>query len=152
MRNKGITLIEILIGITVSSIIFIVSSSLVASLFYAETRSKDSEALEQTKNDLQSEFYEKIKWGENINVLSDRLIVDDVEYSLSGGRLLKDGSALTAQKVNVQSFSIKDYSLSPDEVSLEITFELENKEKSSTKDSLKIIISQRKLEFTDSND
>lgn len=142
--NKGFTLIEFLIAIVLTSIIFVVVSSVIISTMYNTTKNKQGQILEQTKNDLAADLSNNIKWATRINVgaNTNSFILyngpDSVEYKLNNKTVVKGNDALTPSQVAVTSF-IVNRRLS----SLEINIEMEDTQNRTIKDSLHLILSPR---------
>lgn len=114
MKNKsGFTLIEILIGLTITVAIFIIATSLVVNVFSSTTKSKQREALEQAKNDLQAEFGTSVRWADSISYISGTLAIDSASYRLANGAILKNGEKITSNEVVVDSFSVVKHQPSP---------------------------------------
>ncbi len=112
-RLRGLTLIEILVGMTVSAAIFLVATNLITALFGSSTKQKQIETLEQTKNDLQQDIGNSVKWAENeISFRDGVLVTDDDQYELRDGILYKNSSPLTPSSVYVESFEVYKYSTS----------------------------------------
>ena len=111
--QRGFTLIELLVGVVVSAAIFLVASNLVASLFGSSTRQKQLETLEQSKNDLQSDIGNNIKWAdESISFTDGKLSADGDIYELIDGILYKNSIPLTPGNVYVESFNVTKFSSS----------------------------------------
>lgn len=146
-NQQGLTLIELLIGMTMSAMIFLVSSSLMASLFFSDTKSKHKEILEQAKNDIQSELSNQIRWGQTIAVTPNQLTIDGATYQITNERLYKNGDPLTPSDVVIDNFKVEDYSTLPYLASLRVEVELHHKTNTSAHDTLTLVASQRKLEF-----
>ena len=125
MKQKGVTLIELLIGIVIAAIVFVVASSFVASLFGVSTKQKQLEALEQVKNDIQSDITTNIKWAtDSISFADGVLETDGVVYELADGVLLKDGVSLTSDDVIVNSFQVVKHSSSVNPVEVGVGYGL----------------------------
>lgn len=105
-HKEGFSLLELLIGLSVSVAIFIVATSLMVQVFSMNTKSKQKDVLSQVKNDLQNEFSNSIRWADNISYVDGVLKVDETSYSLNDGKLLKDDSSLTPMNVEITSFEI----------------------------------------------
>lgn len=147
MSKNGYTLVELLLGVTISVMIFMTAASVVALMFRSDAKTKRVETLEQTKNDIQGELTSNVRWGENITFSRNLLTIDSTVYKLQDGRIFKNSDPLTSSEVNIKSFQIEDFSNSPVIKSLELTIEMENKTVSSTKDTLRFVVSQRKTSF-----
>jgi len=146
---RGFTLIEILLGVAISVLIFITAGSVMVTLYNSSTRTKQSQSLEQTKNDLQLEFLNNVRWGEEIESNLNSLRVDETVYELVDGRINKNGEAITSSEVEVRDFSVVDYSTSDGVASLEISIELVNKRLPSVSERLRVVVSQRQMEITE---
>lgn len=147
--KKGMTLIELLIGITIASLIFIFSTNAMYSFFYNDTKSKGLEAIEQTKNDLYVELANKIRWGESISVdnPNGQITVDNIQYRLEDRVIKRDGEPITPESVIIESFKIDNYSTDAEYESLEIEFEFKNRSLGDTIDTFSFVVSRRKLEI-----
>jgi type II secretory pathway pseudopilin PulG len=148
--SGGFTLIELLLGITLTVLIFLSASSLMALLFRSDLKTKHIEEIQQAKNDLQIEFTNTIRWGQNISFTGSnqaRLKVDDKTYTIEGGRIVRNNDPITPNNVTVTKFRVDDYSNDPKLKSLEIIVDFESKSSNSVKDSMRLVVSQRKTTF-----
>jgi len=107
--KKAFTLIEILVGLSIFSAIFIIATSLVVNVFSATTKGRQLESLEQTKNDLQTELGNTIRWADSLSFVNGNLTIDDVVYSVQDGKLLRDNQALTSDEVVITKFNVTNY-------------------------------------------
>lgn len=148
-KNGGFTLIELLLGVTISVLIFLAAGSVMALLFKTDVKTKRLESLEQTKNDLHSEFTTSIKWGGSIAFTNGELQVDVNTFKLLDGRIYKNNDPLTSSDISITKFAVENYSNTSDVKSYEITVDMENKNFSTIKDSMKTVVSQRKTVFED---
>lgn len=149
-KNSGFTLVELLLGVTIAVMISLTASSILALLFRSDIKTKRVEAMEQTKNDLQVDFSNAIRWAEIISFTSGNnttLSVDQTTYKLQDEKILKNDQPLTPSSVAVKKFSITDFSNSSDLKSLELIIELESKNNALVKDNVRIVVSQRKTLF-----
>jgi len=149
-HSQGFTLVELLLGITISVMIFLTATSVLSLLFRSDVKTKRIDELEQAKNDLSAEFSNKIRWASNItytNGANATLSIDESEYTLSNERVLKGDQPLTPASVAVKKLQVTNYSNNPLIKSLEIVVEMESKNNSSVKQSVRIIASQRKTRF-----
>jgi hypothetical protein len=151
-RMAGMTVVEILLGMMLSLMVLLVSSNLMAAIFYSDTRNKQAEILEQVKNDLLAEFSTQIKWAEEISYSEGRLTMDGVEYVLSEGRIKRNDDLITPQSVVIEDFRIKNYSADEGLSSLEISVGMRHKVISSVHDTLKIVVSQRRMQLGGSDE
>ena len=74
---QGFSLIELLAGISLTGMIFLGSTSLMFALFNSNSRVKQLDILEQTKNDLQVELSNQVRWAKTVNILSPQQL--DIE-------------------------------------------------------------------------
>jgi len=149
MNEKGLTIIEILIGMTVSVIILMVSTSMMANIFYIDTKSKQSEILSQVKNDLQSEITVGVRWAETLSFSDNELVVDSNVYSLNGGLIEKNGEAITPSSVYIEELEVNDFSTMSQQKSLRVNIAMRHRDFTSVSDSLEVVVSQRKMEITE---
>jgi prepilin-type N-terminal cleavage/methylation domain-containing protein len=112
MTRSGFTFIEILVGLSISAAIFLVATSLVVNLFTSTTKSKQTQVLEQVKNDLQAEFSNTVRWADSIAYIKNQLIIDTVGYKLKDGRIFKNDVAITPEDVKITSFDVAKYAAS----------------------------------------
>ncbi|RJR30111.1 hypothetical protein C4564_00950 [Candidatus Microgenomates bacterium] len=111
MKNneKGITLIELLLGMVVSSAIFLVAGSAMAFLLGTSTKNRLSQSLEQTKNDIQVNMGNQVRWADKIDFLGGKLILDSDIYEVIDGQFYKNGSRITSSEVEITDFSVKRF-------------------------------------------
>ena len=110
MTGSGFTFIEILVGLSISAAIFIVATSLVVNIFTSTTKSRQTQVLEQVKNDLQAEFSNTVRWADTISYINDELLIDTVDYRLDDGRIYKDDVVITPADVEITAFEVAKYS------------------------------------------
>lgn len=146
-NSLGFTLIELLIGITMSSMIFIVATNFAASLFTTDTKGKNEQTVQQVKLDLQAELSQSIRWGQVISFGENVLQIDQVLYRLDNGRLFRGSDPLTPQTVKVTKFVTRDLSNNPNYKSLEVTIAVEYQSTSTINDSFTIVSSQRRTQI-----
>lgn len=148
INQQGFTLVEMLIGITMASIIFITTSSLLVSIIARNARIKKDEVVEQTKNDLAVEFLNYVRWADAIefNASENKLIVsyenrDDIYYQLNQAdkAIRKNGERFTSSQVVIENFSFKKYL--DKSYSLEVDISLLSRP--DVKQRLKVLISPR---------
>lgn len=147
MKKKvsgGMTMIEMLIVLTISVVVFWVSTSMVTGLFYSDERSKQEQLLDRAKDQLEQEFGERVRWAKEIEDREDGVKLDGVNYQLRGGRIMKEGKAITPDRVVVEAFEIENLSTDSHYQSLEIKVEMRDKMISSVHDSMRMVVSQRK--------
>jgi hypothetical protein len=148
-NKKGITLIELLIGITLSAAIFVVATSLIASIFTTDTKGRNLQAIAQVKDNIQAELSESVRWGNVILVSPNELTVDSSIYNLRQGRIYKDNNPLTPESVEIKSFTINDLSANSQYKSLQINVELAYKATVDQTDSFAVVVSQRRTQINE---
>ena len=105
-KHEGFTIIEILVGLSVTAAIFVITTTLVVNVFSSTTKGKRVEAIEQTKNDLWNEFANNGKWARNISFVNGVLTFDQAEYVSDQGKIYKNGQPITSGEVNVTRFEV----------------------------------------------
>lgn len=146
MKKKGFTLVEFLIGMTMTVVIFIVATNLVVSFLSINTKSKRNQDLEEVKVDVSRQITDQLTWGTTITHSSNKLIIDKDTFELVGNTLKKNGSSLTPANVKVKDFSIFEYHNDPENktaVSYKVEINLEHAESASIKDTISIFSSSR---------
>ncbi|MEK7165317.1 MAG: hypothetical protein AAB874_00735 [Patescibacteria group bacterium] len=150
---QGFSLIELLAGISLTGMIFLGSTSLMFALFNSNSRVKQLDILEQTKNDLQVELSNQVRWAKTVNILSPQQL--DIEATngevisyrcdLAAKNFLKNESTLTPKQVVISNCTIRNFSrtISHIPVSLELLIEMHHKEFIAVKDTLRLVVSQR---------
>lgn len=105
---RAFTLVEILVGLAVSAAIFVVATSLVVNIFSSSLKSRQSETLEQVKNDLSAELGNNVRWADTMTIGST-LQIESTVYELSDGRIYKDGQPLTPLEVEITKFEVSKH-------------------------------------------
>lgn len=100
---------ELLLGLTMATIIFILATNVVISFLNVNTRSRASSEVEQVKRDVISEITNALTWGGSISYVDGVLKVDRDEYKVIDGRLLKNNNPMTAENVVVSNMAIKRF-------------------------------------------
>lgn len=157
-KRRGFTLVETIISIALSSLIFVSASGVMAIMFSSNNRTRQVQTIEQTKNDLHLDISNAIRWADKVEILGNQLLVTQVDgaqnrytYNSTDGNVMKDTQVLGQESVRVTSFEIFDRSYDVTAVkpkSLEIVIGLEHREFPVLKDSLRIIVSQRLAEIS----
>jgi type II secretory pathway pseudopilin PulG len=138
--QKGLTLIELLLGMVMATIIFVVVASLMVSLMGSNLESRVEQILEQTKNDLQTEFINYVRWADTITTNPGELTVNGANYRLMPDeRIHKNGNPITSNSVEIKNFDVQRHA----DGSLEITVDMQHEGKSDIKDVLRVVISPR---------
>ncbi len=149
--QSGFSLLELLIGVVLSSMIFLAVTSLITVLLTSNSRSKQLDELEQTKNDLVQELSNTTRWGGDItltdNAEQDSLKIGPVgiekTYLIENGALTRNGIRITSDQVTVTKFNVDERSGVNSLSSLEIEIEMENKGFKAIKDNFRIVVSKR---------
>ncbi len=166
-HNQGLTLVELLIGILLTSMIFLAASSLVVTLFTSNTRTKQLDEVQQVKNDIFNELSNAIKWSatvtvDSVNKLKVVTFADDsgvshsytYEYDSTTQTLTKQvdtnpAASLHSNKVEVTDFEIMDRSVNPAAGaprSLDIFIGLRDAQQPTIVEAFRIVASQRSVE------
>lgn len=148
MKKTGFTLIELLVAMGLASIVFLLTSSLLMTVITANSKSQKTEIFEKVKNDLGMELSGVVRWGKDIKVLGNGIMVDGIKYHNVSGRIYKNGEPITPENIEVSEFEVKDFSTDKNYASVVISAELANKTDSVSHDELRIVVSQRKQEVT----
>jgi len=104
--KAGFTLIELLIGLAMTAVVFLLTTQVVIALLGRTTKGSRVETLEQTKNDIQTDLNNSIKWAEKVDFVDGVLSVDDTNFELVDGAILKNGERLTSNDVRITSFEV----------------------------------------------
>lgn len=107
MIKKGFTLIEFLVGITMTALVFIVATNLMIAFFKVDSKSQRNQQLEQSKSDLTSEFTNGLQWAKRVEFKNGILTIDENKYEVSSGKMLKNNLEFTDNNVVVSDFSVK---------------------------------------------
>lgn len=155
--NQGLTLIELLVGIFLTSMIFLAASSLVVVLFSSNTRTKQMDEIQQAKNDLLNEISNAVKWAAFIELIGtgkfQATLFDGTThvymYDAINNTLNKNGVPLHTSGVNVTVFEVSSLGVNADAdapKSLQIKIELEDGQLKQIKDAFRIVASQRSVD------
>jgi len=106
MKNKGFTLIELMLGLTMAVTIFIIATNLLISLLSTTTKGRRAEEISQTKNDIETDIRTNARWAKQISYQGGVLKLDANEYEIVDGRLLKNGSPLSNETVIVENLQV----------------------------------------------
>lgn len=108
-NNKGFTLLELLLGLTMTAIIFVVATNFIVSFLGVSTKSRISQEVEQVKRDITADISSNLTWGKSIAFVNGILEVDESIYRIQGGRLYKNDSPLTPANVEVSNMVLKRF-------------------------------------------
>lgn len=146
-NTRGLGMIELLLGITMSALIFLVSTSLITTLFRSDTKSRSSQSIDQAKNDIMSELATRIRWAESVTFDGAHLVVDSVSYRIEGGRMYRGDDPLTPREVTIDGWEVSNYSLVDSLASYEIEIAMHHTTATSLTDSLRLVVSQRQTQI-----
>jgi len=151
--RTGFTLMELLIGMTLISFIFLGVITATAVLLNSNARVKQIDHLEQAKNDLQLEFSNSIRWAKAITIVSpSELTITNSDSSTSAyqldvstKRIVKNGVPITSDTVDIMNFEINDYSRLPAPAlrSLQLFIEMQHHDFSAVRQTFRLVVSQR---------
>ena len=145
--KKGLTLIELLVTLGVSGLVFVVVGSIIGILFTTSTRDKRLEVFEQVKNDVAAELSNTLRWGQVVDCSQmGRMSIDGGVYEVRDGRLVKGDEVLTPESVRVTNFSVVNRSRTATLASCEVVVELVLVNYDLAQDTVKIVVSQRRTE------
>lgn len=154
---KGITLIEILVAMGLSAVVFLIVSTLIVTILNSNTKSQRQELFEQAKNDIQSEISNQVRWAEFVeftpgNMGEIKVNPSNVTYNVDAeGRLMKNNIAITPEDIKVTRFTVENFGNTVGLVSLQVTVEMQNRLFTVANDSLRFVVSQRKTTVELSN-
>ena len=151
--QTGFTLMEVLVGVTLFSFVFLSVMTATVVLVNSNSRVKQIDHLEQAKNDLQLEFANSIRWAKTITLISPSELTithtdgSTSEYKLdtSSNRITKNGTPITSDTVDIVNFEINDYSRlpTPSPRSLQLFIEMQHQDFSSVRQTFRLVVSQR---------
>lgn len=153
-RNRGITLIEVIIGVTVGSIIVAIMMQIVGQFQTSEYSSSRYNELNQAMNNVYTEISQEIHNATVVKVNPHKLEiekgVDKSSYQVEDGILYRfvppDKIALTPDTITVEKFDVENYSPDDNLVLAGISLKLvhNNKEPKEIFAEYQTVISQRK--------
>lgn len=145
--KKGFTLMELLLALGMSALIFVVVSSLMVTILSSNTKSKRNEVFEQIKNDLVVEFINRVRWAQVVsaedNASSDVITADADRYMLNNGILLRNNEPITPENIEVTRFDVVNKSNIENKAGLEITVSFRDRNFVLLEDVLNIQVAQR---------
>lgn len=151
MKNqKGFTLVELLVGITITTMIFLTAGSVIGLFFRTDSKTERVETLEIAKNEILAEVSNAVRWSPSVTFTGGDLgsvKTVDSEFTIVDGRLRKNGEPITPQDVTITKFMIQNLSAAPSLKSLAIQVEIESTQNTTTKDAFTLVVSQRKTEI-----
>jgi prepilin-type N-terminal cleavage/methylation domain-containing protein len=148
-RKKGFTVIELLIAMVITAMILIGAGSILTFLLKSNNRVTQTNSLDQSENDLQSELYSAVRWAKAVSNTSNSLTttaLDDTVnvYALSSGKITKNGTPVTASDIVVSSFLVENLSQSPTYASVQMQIQLRHIQPGNVPKTITIVASQRK--------
>lgn len=147
INKQGLTLVELLISMALASVIFMIVGSMLAMFVTQNTKSQRQEIFEQTKNDLTQELSNNVRWGKEISLGSDYLIVDGNEYRVENGYFQKNGENFSSDKLEITHFEVFDRSTTVELVGAEVMIEMRDRNYPLASDVVRIVVSQRVTEI-----
>ncbi len=116
MKNKklqrGLTLLEVLIGMTISVILFLFATNIMVVLFNSTNKDKRIQDIEQVKNDIQIDLSNKVKWAESVSFSSGMLTIDGDSYRVQDEGLYKNDVPLTPKSVKIKDMKVEKQTVS----------------------------------------
>lgn len=153
----GFTLIEILVAISISGIIFLAASALLVSLVSSNARVSQLDAMSQVKDDIAKDLSNSIRWASDIVVSTenDGITITDTQgdsttYRTDTNRLLKNDTPIHSDEFEVTQLSVHDYSAGG-QASLEIQLAIRSKKFTARNDTIRLVVSQRQTRVTINN-
>lgn len=136
-KNKGLTLIELLVYAAVAGIFIVLILSILNSFFKSRNTVRKLSLLENSLTLVFNDFTQEIHWSDDASINGDVLTLTqtetndgsgqvEVEYKVSNGQLLKNGNPITPPQVTVTTFEVKNVAPEGKIKCLEITLELEH--------------------------
>lgn len=111
MNNRGITYLEIIVGITISALIFWLSINLLSFVIFRDVQGAYNQEFETAKAQVHELLTHEIAWSNDFQLDgNDSLTVDGVEYSVRSGNLTKNGKQIELENVIVDSLDVKNLS------------------------------------------
>jgi prepilin-type N-terminal cleavage/methylation domain-containing protein len=105
-HTKGFTLIEVLIGLSLSTAVFIIATNLVVTLLTSTNKARLLDEVSIARNDIETDISNNARFAENISFVNGILSLDNLNYKLDNGRLTKGGSPLTGENILVENFEV----------------------------------------------
>lgn len=135
---------EILLSLGLASVVFLIVSSLMVTFYTSDSRSKQLETFERTKNDITLLLSNSIRWAESVEINGGDLVIDENVFSLhADGRLYKNSDPITSEGIKVTKFEVQNYSGDIAYPSLQIDVGLEDVNNALRTDVIKIVTSVR---------
>lgn len=149
MNKKGISLIELLLAIALSAIIFVIASSIMMGVARSNLNSRRQENFEQVKNDVQNELVNSIKWAKEVTWTTNQITIDGKIIKLEGMKIFRDSDAITPDSVRITKMEIAELGPGDENVSLKVTIEMQNAQIATVKDSFVVVATKRSTEIVE---
>lgn len=119
MNNKGFTLLEFLLYIGIVGIILLVAGAIGLNVFFGKAKLMAIEEVSQNARFAMEKVARVVRDGQDSSI-----------FTLSGGALLQNGTAITSGEVTVTNFQISDisYPNTPGTKRIQMTIKLTNPE------------------------
>jgi prepilin-type N-terminal cleavage/methylation domain-containing protein len=153
IAQRGVTLVELLVAISIFGVLLIGAMSLVTGLLSASKRVTQIDMLAGIKHDISRDLTDEIHWAKSIAVSPayDELTVtrqDDsvIHYRVTAGQLTKELTPLHSAEVEITSFSVRNYNPAglP---SIDIRADLRQKKFVSVSSTFHVVVTQRTLTY-----
>lgn len=142
--NKGVTYLEILIGICVSALIFWLSVNFLSFVLLRDVKDAYTQEFESAKAQVHETLTHEIAWSDRVSLTGENSFsVDGIEYSVSSGNLLKNGKKVQLKNILVESMNVRNLSSSDKLATVEVQVFLKHEKSNSIFDSLDFVVSQR---------
>lgn len=149
MNSKnGFSLIELLIAISLSGILFLGVSTLMISLFQSNTRVRQIDRLEQTKNDVAIELTNAIRWAKTVSFDTNALVLQTPNsttntYKFENNKVFKNDSPITPPDVIVSNFVARNFGASPNLPLVQVSMDIADKQFPTITSHTQFVVSQR---------
>ncbi len=105
-HTKGFTLVEVLIGLSMSAAVFIIATNLIVTLLTSTNKARLLDDISIARNDIETDIGNNARFAENISFINGILSLDNLAYKIESGRLTKGASPLTAENISVENFEV----------------------------------------------
>lgn len=135
---------EVLLSLGMASVVFLIVSSLMVTFYTSDTRSKQLEMFERSKNDVTLLVSNSVRWATLVQIDGSNLIIDENIFSLKNGRLYKNEEAFTPEGIRITEFAVENFSGDLNFPSLQIQITQEDRNNSLRTDKFSFVTSVRK--------
>ncbi len=105
-KLTGFTLIEVLVGLSLSAAVFIIATNLVVTLLNSTNKARLLDEVSIARNDIETDIGNNARFAENISFVQGVLSLDQLQYEVINGRLTKGGSPLTGENITIENFEV----------------------------------------------